>query len=263
MGLEKMKEMPSEVANIQDLAVDGYDRHENSILANVPSGLADKGILAVRLFMYFMDQDTDNYHTGNKTYMNVEESYIMSGVYDDKHLEKVYRTWEVEVEKESKGVKWTDYITKYQVLDRREDMRIRSEALRYWTENGLASYFEQMALAKMGNIDPEKLIRMQIVADALRVGDNQNANRKMAIDILGMKMKKKTEALNLKKRGGAEIIDTTSQRAGAGFLKSEMSESTVDDDDEDDIEDLEDDDNFEFDNDEDFDSGFKLEGDNV
>ncbi len=256
MGLEKMKEMPSEVASMQDLSVDGYDRHENSILANVPSGLADKGVLAVRLFMYYMDQDTISEFTGRRTYMNVEESYIMSGVYSQDYLQKVYRTWEVEVEKESKGVTWTDYITKYQVLDRREDMRIRSEALRYWTDNGLASYFEQVAIAKMGNIDPEKLLRMQIITDALREGDNQMANRKIAVDILGMKLKKKTEALNLKKRGGAEIIETTSQRDGAGFLKSDH--NTVDNDD------LEDEDNNDFietDSDDDFEKGFDFEDD--
>ena len=77
MGLENLKEMPVETANVKDLSIDGLDRHENSILANVPSGLAEKGELAVRLFMYFMDQDTISEYTGNKTYMNVEESYIM------------------------------------------------------------------------------------------------------------------------------------------------------------------------------------------
>lgn len=222
MGLEKLKDLPSEYVGLKDIAVDGLQRHENSILANVPSSLAEKGILAVRLFMYFMDQDTISDYTGRRTYMNVEESYIMSGIYDDEYLKKVYYTYEVEIEKESKGVKWIDYETRYKVINRKEDMRIRSEAMRYWTENGLASYFDQIAIAKMGNIDPEKLLRTQIVNDALRDGENQIANRKMAIDILGMKMKKKTEALNLKSRGGAEIIETTSSREGAGFLKSQV-----------------------------------------
>lgn len=254
MGLENLKQMPIENASMEDIAVDGLQRHENSILANVPSGLADKGVLSVRLFMYFMDMDTISEYTGRKTYMNVEESYIMSGVYDDDYLSKIYKVWKEPVEMEKHGATWTEYVTKFKVLNKREDMRIRSEATRYWNDNGLSAYFEQIALAKMGNIDPEKLIRTQIIADSLRDGENQIANRKMAIDILGMKLKKKTEALNLKTRGGGQIIETTSQREGAGFLKSaQILEAEYDEDDEQDV-------NDELEND-DFDSGFRLEGD--
>jgi hypothetical protein len=73
--------------------VDGVERYENSILSNVPSGLADKGILAVRLFHYFLDSETKNVWTGKQTMLDLEESYIMSGVYPEKHLETVYKVW--------------------------------------------------------------------------------------------------------------------------------------------------------------------------
>ena len=161
---------------------------------------------------------------------------------------------------ERRGVTWTDYQMKYKVLNKKKDMRICSEAMRYWATNGLASFFEQVAIEKLGNIDPEKLLRMQIITDALREGENQMANRKIAVDILGMKMKKKTEAFNLKKRGGAEIIEITSEREGGGFLKSSTQETDIYHVDENDNED---DDDIEVkDSDDDFSKGFDFEDDN-
>lgn len=231
MGLSKLKDMPAEVATVEDLAVDGMARHENSILLNVPSSLADKGVLAVRLFMYFMDNDTINEFTGNKTYMSVEESYIMSGVYSDDYLEKIYTSETKQVEKFKNGTRWVDYETKYKVIDKKADQLIRAEALRYWQQNGLNAFFEEVALMKMGNIDPEQLLRVQIIQDALRDGDDQMANRRLAVDILGMKVKKETTAINLKTRGGGEIINITAEREGAGFLKTDYKIVDLDDED--------------------------------
>ena len=231
MGLSKLKDMPTEIATVEDLAVDGMARHENSILLNVPKSLAEKGYLAVRLFMYFMDNDTVNEFTGNKTYMNVEESYIMSGVYNDAYLEKIYTSEEVEIEKYKNGTRWVDYETKYKVINKKADQEIRAEALRYWQQNGLNVYFEEVALMKMGNIDPEQLLRVQIIQDALRDGDDQMANRRLAVDILGMKVKKETTAINLKTRGGGEIINITAEREGAGFLKTDYEIIDLDDED--------------------------------
>ena len=88
--MERLKELEDEVADLRDLGLEGLSRHENSILVNVPKGLAEKGSLAVSVFMYYMDSENINEFTGNRTYMNVEEAYISSGVYSDSYLEKVY-----------------------------------------------------------------------------------------------------------------------------------------------------------------------------
>ena len=83
--MERFKEMLEEEVGLVDLGLDGLSRHENSILVNVPKGLAEKGSLAVSVFMYYMDSENINEFTGNRTYMNVEEAYISSGVYSDSY----------------------------------------------------------------------------------------------------------------------------------------------------------------------------------
>ena len=213
--------MMKEVATIEDIAVDGLRRHENSILANVPKALAEKGVLATTLFMYYMDQESRNEFTGKKTFMNVEESYIASGVYSDEHLQKVYRTWEETIEVRRKnGDTIEEYVTKYEVIDKKEDKRIRAEALRYWQQNGLASHFEEVAVLKIGGVPAESLYRNLIITKGLEDGENQPFYVKQAIDILGMKVKDKKIEINLRRMGGQEIIETTSKQAGAGFLSA-------------------------------------------
>jgi hypothetical protein len=157
----------------------------------------------------------------------------MSGIYPDSHLDEVYEIKEIEQEFTKHGsITWTEYIKTYKISNRKEDMRIRAEAKRYWESNGLESFFDQVAIEKFGGIDPEKLLRYSIITDAVRSGDNQTVNRKMAIDILGMKVKNKVDDVNLKTRGGGEIIETTAKREGAGFLKSVAQDDGDEDDDE-------------------------------
>ena len=165
-------------------------------MVNVPKGLAEKGSLAVSVFMYYMDSENINEFTGNRTYMNVEEAYISSGVYSDSYLEKVYGVEIKEVEKFKGGSSYIDYEEKYYIKNKRENQRIRAEAMRYWQDNNLSTFFEEIALLKMGNIDTKNFLRVQIIQDALRE-ENQIANRKMAIDIR-YEVKKQSEAINLK-----------------------------------------------------------------
>lgn len=231
----KLGMLPTEEATIQDVALNGLDRYENSILVNVPKELAKKGVLPVTLFMYFMDEEAICEWTGKKTFLNVEESYIMSSIYPKEHMEKVYRTWIETVEVRRKDGSITEeYVRQYEILDKKENLRIRSEANRYWAENGLESYFEQVAVAKMGGIDPEKLLRYAIIKDSLRDNDDKMANRKIAVDLLGMKVKTKTSPVNIRQRGGNAIIETTSKRKGAGFLASDIDDENneFEDDDE-------------------------------
>lgn len=211
--------MKEEVVRIQDIAIDGIRRYENSILADVPKALAEKGVLATTLFMYYMDSESENEWTGCKTFMNVEESYIASGVYPDEHLAKVYYPYEeAVVTRQRDGSSVEGYVMRYKILDKKEDKRIRTEALRYWQSNGLATHFEEVAVAKIGGIQAEKLLQNLIITKALKEGDDQTFYVNKAIDILGMKVKDKKLEINLRKLGGQEIIEATSKQPGAGFL---------------------------------------------
>lgn len=208
-----------EEVGLEELSLEGYRRYENSILADVPRGLAEKGVLATTLFMYYMDGESENEWTGKKTFLNVEESYIASGVYPESHLSKVYESYEeMVVVRRRDGTTVEEYETKYKILDKREDKRIRAEALRYWQNNGLATFFEEVAIAKIGGIQAEKLLQNLIISKALRDGDDQTFYVNKAIDILGMKVKDKKVEINLRKLGGQEIIEATSKQPGAGFL---------------------------------------------
>ena len=204
----KMGMLPTEQASLEDVMVDGVERYENSILSNVPSGLADKGILAVRLFHYFLDSETKNVWTGKPTMLDLEESYIMSGVYPDKHLETVYKVWQEEVEVRRKdGSTVTEYETKYAILNRKEDMRIRTEARKYWNENGLDQFFLEAQQYKRGNIPFIDQLKFAIETDALKPGDT--ANRKMAMDIHGMKNKNNKLTINVFRDGNGSKLART------------------------------------------------------
>ena len=204
----KMGMLPTEQASLEDVMVDGVERYENSILSNVPSGLAEKGILAVRLFHYFLDSETKNEWTGKPTMLDLEESYIMSGVYPDKHLETVYKVWQEEVEVRRKdGSTVTEYETKYAILNRKEDMRIRTEARKYWNENGLDQFFLEAQQYKRGNIPFIDQLKFAIETDALKPGDT--ANRKMAMDIHGMKNKNNKLTINVFRDGNGSKLART------------------------------------------------------
>jgi hypothetical protein len=204
----KMGMLPTEQASLEDVMVDGVERYENSILSNVPSGLADKGILAVRLFHYFLDSETKNMWTGKPTMLDLEESYIMSGVYPEKHLETVYKVWlEPQEVRRKDGSTVTEYETKYAILNRKEDMRIRTEARKYWNENGLDQFFLEAQQYKRGNIPFIDQLKFAIETDALKPGDT--ANRKMAMDIHGMKNKFGQAQINVYVDGGGKHLART------------------------------------------------------
>lgn len=208
MNEMKMGMLPTEQASLEDVMVDGVERYENSILSNVPSGLAEKGILAVRLFHYFLDSETKNEWTGKPTMLDLEESYIMSGVYPEKHLETVYKVWQEEVEVRRKdGSTVTEYETKYAILNRKEDMRIRTEARKYWNENGLDQFFLEAQQYKRGNIPFIDQLKFAIETDALKPGDT--ANRKMAMDIHGMKNKNNKLTINVFRDGNGSKLART------------------------------------------------------
>ena len=202
--MEERKELLTEIATLEDIALDGLKRYENSMLSNIPTDLADKGVLAVRMLMYFLDADMINEWTGQKTFTNVEESYILCGLYPDEHLKKVYETKEVEVDRFFRGMAITEMETQYKILDKKEDMRIRTEALRYWSDNSLDTFFQEMIQVKRGNIPFQDLLRYRIETDALKDDDVQN--RKMAIDIHGLKNKNSKNMINVYVDGGGKML---------------------------------------------------------
>ena len=198
-----------EVVGLEELAVDGVRRYENSIMSSLPNSLSEKGIVAVRTFLNFMDNDMISEYTGKKTYLNVEESYIMSGVYNDEHLDTVYKVVVkevVEIDRKTDEERIV-YDNHYTVIDKREDLRIRTEALRYWADNALENHFAEMLEVKRGRIPFQDLLKFAIETDALKEGDVQN--RKMAIDIHGMKNKNNKQTINVYVDGGGNRLATS------------------------------------------------------
>lgn len=219
-------EMPKrEVVEQQEYVADtklyGDVRHENSIVNYVSNDLAEKGKLAVVLMSLFMDNKYVSPYTGKKTYMDIEESYICSGVYDEKELDKVYDAKEVEVEVYDKqGNTRIEYEIKYEVLDKQRDRLIRAEGISYFNKNGLGSFFHSMLIEKMGGIPIADLVKTGIYNSALFAEDSKerDRNRRMAIDVLGLKVKKQETTINLRKHGGGEVIEAIASTDGAGFL---------------------------------------------
>jgi len=214
-----------ETVTEKELAYDtmlyGNQRHENSIVQFVNKELAEKGVLATTLFTLFMDKDYINPYTGKHTYMNIEESYICSGVYSDKYLEEVYHVYEKEVEKQEKGVTWTDYETVYEIKDAKKNRKIRAEAVHYFNREGLGQFFHSTLIEQLGSIPIQDLLKSAMIKDALFSEDvrDKNTNRKMLIDVYGMKVVKHDQTINLRKRGGGEIIEDIASTTGGGFLR--------------------------------------------
>lgn len=198
--MEEIK-IPKEVVTLEDLAVDGTRRYENAILQSVPTSLSNKGLLAVRVYMYFMDDSAIFEFTGKKTFMNIEESYLMSGVYPDSHFDEVY---EVEIKEFERPDGTLGYANKYKILDRREDKRLRAEALKFWQDNDLDVHFSEMAEIKRGKIPFQELLKFAIETDALKEGDIQN--RKMAIKIHGLENKNSKNTINVYVDGGGNHL---------------------------------------------------------
>lgn len=210
--MEEIK-MPTEVVTLEDLAVDGTRRYENALLESVPFSLSNKGLLAIRVYNYFLDQDAVFEYTGKKTFMNIEESYLMSGVYMDSHFDEVY---EVEVKEITKADGTLGYANKYTILDRREDMRLRAEAIKFWQDNNLDVHFHEMVEIKRGKIPFTELLKFAIETDALKDGDIQN--RKMAIKIHGLENKNAKNTINVYVDGGGNklskgIIESSGNQA--------------------------------------------------
>jgi len=216
---------PVETVNEKELAYDtilyGNQRHENSIIDYVTKDLADKGVLATTVFSLFMDKNYISPYTGKKTYMNVEESYICSGVYDKNYLDNIYEVTEKKIEMEKNGTTWLDTIFIYNVINETKDRKIRSEAINYFNKEGLSQFFQNALVEKFGGVCAEDLLRSSILTDAIYSEDikDKNANRKMLIDILGMKVVKHDQTINLRKRGGGEIIEDIASTTGGGFLR--------------------------------------------
>ena len=198
--MEEIK-MPTEVVTLEDIAVDGARRYENAVLESVPFNLRNKGILAVRMYMYFLDKDAVFEYTGKKTFMNIEESYLMSGLYNDEHFDSVY---EVEVKEFQNQDGTIGYANKYKILNRREDMRMRAEAIKFWKDNDLDIHFSEMVDIKRGNIPFESLLKFAIETDALKEGDVQN--RKMAMKIHGLENKGTKPMINVYVDGGGKHL---------------------------------------------------------
>lgn len=219
MNENKMGMLPTERVKLEDVMVDGIERYENSILENVPSGLAEKGILAVRLFHYFLDSETKCEWTGKPTMLDLEESYIMCGVYPEEHLKTVYKVWQELVEVRRKdGTSVDEYVTKYSIIDRKEDMRIRSEARRFWSNNQLDTFFQEAQQYKRGNIPFTDQLKFAIETDALKQGDVQN--RKMAMDIHGMKNKNSKNTINVYVDGGGnKLVKGIASSSNNNFLE--------------------------------------------
>lgn len=212
-------EFKEEIATIEDIAVDGIKRYENAILTNIPANLSSKGIVAVRTFLNYMDNEMVSEFTGKKTYLNVEESYLSSGVYSDEHLKEVYEVEVIEsIDVNPKtGDSRVIYTNKYKVLNKREDLRLKAEALRFWQENNLSNHFSEMLDLKRGGVPFEELLKATIQTDALKEGDVQN--RKMAMDIHGMKNKNNKQTINVYVEGGGKkMVQEMSYSSNNKFL---------------------------------------------
>ena len=142
-------------------------------------------------------------------------------MYDEKELDKVYEAKEVEVEVYDKqGNTRIEYEIKYEVLDKQRDRLIRAEGISYFNKNGLGSFFHSMLIEKMGGIPIADLVKTGIYNSALFAEDSKerDRNRRMAIDVLGLKVKKQETTINLRKHGGGEVIEAIASTDGAGFL---------------------------------------------
>jgi hypothetical protein len=171
-----------------------------SPFSNIPSGLDKLNEQSQYFLYYYLTDDIEVNGAGKKTYRNHILSFIMTF---PNWKEIVERLFKVEPIVDEYGREVDYKVTKRDpVLYTKWDMRAKS----YWNDNQLAKHVKDFEMILRGNISERDELKRAILNDALngKTLSERTNNRKMFIDIEGMKSENNKITFNVFKDGGGQ-----------------------------------------------------------
>lgn len=209
---------------------DKYENEHHLIEQSLalPQKFMELGELQQRMVLLFVDKDVVCKYTGRKTLNNVYESYIMS-LQDKSVLNKVYKPKQIQVAQDE------DYMPVYS--DSKEEyeinpdstallLQLKAKAATVWRDSNLREISKSMReIVVNGGFRDEELLEKVIIDDALEsyTGDKEKdsytmKNRRLAIDVKGMKRPSKLQQINVYYDGGGKqaskaVVDVTENQA--------------------------------------------------
>jgi len=193
---------------VKDKALERYENElsmidEYSPFSNIPSDIA---VLDERCqyYLYYYLTGVEVMDTNSSTKSNHLLSFIMTFDNWEEIIEKLFKVEPIiEYGKDGEAIKVGYELKK---RDPRLYAKWNMRAMRVWNENTLNKYIKSFEQVLNGNIDKNEELKRKIYDDAMNASDrvDRTNNRKMYIDISGMKNESKTPTFNVFLNGGGD-----------------------------------------------------------
>lgn len=196
--MERLEKIGKESVSMETYALNPR-RYGNAIVEKVeglPSFVKDLDEVSLRHIMNYIDKNECQW-TGKTTYLNKVVSFLNSGAYSDKYLERVFGfSWKPKSVKTKSGSsdnlgnyndREEELEKRYFIRDKVEYAKIEIDAIQNWENKKLSVYFDEYITTKHGKLTKE-LIEQEILI-GLREAQDDNTKLKYiktATDILGM-----------------------------------------------------------------------------
>lgn len=149
------------------------------------------------MLMFYLSSDFVHPVTNKRTHMNVLQSYIAAYVSDD----DIGKVWEI-IESPNGETKLG------KIKNYKKHAELQAQAIQRFNQNPvMMETWNDMVRLSFG-AEPGQMIKTAIMKDALYAEEtsDKNANRRMAIDILGMKEEIGNQSVNIFLDGGGKEL---------------------------------------------------------
>lgn len=208
-----------EIPDIETVDIETYTkdirRYQNSLIESsqgVPVSMLELDEISIRQVLSFT-QRTKNPYTGNMTFGNIVESYMMSGAYPEEYLKKHFRVREV---KRKNGR--NEYIETVYERDEEIYQKIEISAIRNWKLKELNKVVFEWNKEKLGGLTEENIILNSIISGVVQSQDEATRLKYLNIAVKAFNIENKTKMsqFNVYLNGGGEklnrtIIETTGE----------------------------------------------------
>lgn len=174
-------------------------KNEGSL--GVPGSFFDLSIQEQSMLMFYLSSDFVNPITDKKTHMNIVQSYVTAYLTED----EIKQIWKLQEITDGDG---NVYATKLRVKNTKKYAEMQANALAKFNQNAKIQEVWQDLVRLSFGADPGDMIRNAILQDALFSEDktDKNANRRMAVDILGLGKENQGNTLNVFLDGGGKEL---------------------------------------------------------
>lgn len=182
-------------------------RNENQL--GVPSSFFDLTIKEQSMLMFYLSPDFVHPITNKRTHMNILHSYITAYLDDD----EIGKVWEIT--KSGKIGKIKNY-KKY--------AEVQAKAIEVFNKNPMITEAWNDLVKMTFGAEPETLIKNAILHDALHAEApaDKNANRKMALEILGVNREASNTVNVFLDGGGRELVEVLDSKDNMITTESDL-----------------------------------------